>query len=243
MVPGSGASRMRMLGLFVSAVVLGVLVGCAGSGQDDQAKASLVAGSFVGQTAENEGALVALLASGPAEEGEDEREVRAYLCDGVEMDEWFRGTVSGNELDLSSDGGAQLEATLTPEAANGTITLDDGRYFTFAAKPAAYGSGLYNVNILEDLSFSGTSEAGGRLEGQIAQASDSEDLHMVTATGTSADGESFDSDPNKTWVSDPSPGDARLIVCRQCSHNLAGAGKRSVARPVMYSCLVECVPL
>jgi hypothetical protein len=174
--------------------------------------------------------------------GEEEREVRAYLCDGKGIDEWFRGSITGNELDLTSDNGARLQASLTPGAANGTITLDDGTNFTFAADPATSPSGLYTVNILEDLSFSGTSEGGGRLEGQIAQQADSEGRHMITATLTSADGESQDIDPNHFFASDPSPGDARVIVCRECA-NIVGTGKRTVGRPVMYSCYGDCVPL
>jgi hypothetical protein len=50
MAPVIGAGRMRLVGLFVAVVALGVLLvaGCAGPGQD-QSKAAPVAGSFVGQ--------------------------------------------------------------------------------------------------------------------------------------------------------------------------------------------------
>jgi hypothetical protein len=112
-------------------------------------------------------AFVALVASGTEEEGEAQRQVRAYLCDGQSINEWFNeGSVEGNELDLRSEGGALLEGSLATEAATGTITLDDGESFTFTADLASSVSGLFDVNISEDGQLRCTSEAGGGSRGR-----------------------------------------------------------------------------
>jgi hypothetical protein len=112
-------------------------------------------------------AFVALVASGTEEEGEAQRQVRAYLCDGQSINEWFNeGSVEGNELDLRSEGGALLEGSLATEAATGTITLDDGESFTFTADLASSVSSLFDVNISEDGQLRGTSEAGGGSRGR-----------------------------------------------------------------------------
>ncbi len=41
---------------------------------------------------------MAIVAASPEEERQ-ERDVRAYLCDGEGLTEWFTGTADGNELD------------------------------------------------------------------------------------------------------------------------------------------------
>ncbi len=45
--------------------------------------------------------------------------MRAYLCDGQDINEWFWGTTEGNDLDLTSEGEAGLEGSLASEAATG----------------------------------------------------------------------------------------------------------------------------
>lgn len=228
--------RSAFLCLSVLMLFLVLVAGCGGSGgggkdqeqQPSEEQLTPVAGSFVGRQddllSRDPDAFVALVVSSVADEGEDEREVRAYLCDG-EISEWFWGSVTGNELDLTSDNGARLQASLTPEAANGTITLDDPEEaFTFTANPATAASGLYEVTIANDLSFNGTSQEGGRIEGQIAQEADSEGQHPISATLTSRDGESLDLDLTKAWATNPSPGEARFIWCDECNR-LVGKDK------------------
>ena len=151
-----------------------------------------MAGSFVGE-AQDEDAFVAIVAASPEEEGEDEREVRAYLCDGREVTEWFTGTATGNELDLSSEGGARLEGNLTPEASTGTITLEDGeRSFDFTAELATGVAGLYNVTISDEGRVRGTSETGGQLEGQVTDEHQDGGDYPRRGTITSPDGETED---------------------------------------------------
>ncbi|MDP9366298.1 MAG: hypothetical protein M3Q10_19095, partial [Chloroflexota bacterium] len=113
-------------GVIASLLALGLLIaGCGGGGgggqeegaQGDEApeeSAPPVAGSFVGKADPSEHAFVAIVA-GEAEEGAEGREVRAYMCDPARgINEWFRGTMTGNTLDLTSEEtGAKLSGELT----------------------------------------------------------------------------------------------------------------------------------
>src|SRR5918998_2459433 len=84
-------------------------------GLSEPASTELEVGSFVGGAGPGAPALIAVVASG-AEEGEVEREITAYLCNGVETSEWFEGE-AGNKLGISSESGAVLEGLLTTEGA------------------------------------------------------------------------------------------------------------------------------
>lgn len=87
-------SPLRWGIVFVSLLAFGFLiVGCAGS---QQKGASPVAGSFVGETSDPN-TLVAVIADKPGQ-AEDQREVKAYLCDGKAINEWLKSSVAGNEL-------------------------------------------------------------------------------------------------------------------------------------------------
>ncbi len=203
-------SRRGVLLLLTTLVTLAVLAGCGGGGgqagggqqQDQQSAAEpVVAGSFVGKADPSEHAFVAIVA-GEAEEGAQGRDVRAYMCDPARgINEWFWGTVTGNTLELTSEEtGAKLSGELTAEAATGTVTLDDGRSFSFTANPATGFSGLYAVSVSSDGSFTGASETGGRVEGQVGPEGSvdpqhaarvvGEGGHAVTGTLTAPDGES-----------------------------------------------------
>jgi hypothetical protein len=206
-MPAISTASLRTIGgvsALLALLVLGV-VGCAGGGGEygggeqggsKEEDAPPVTGSFVGvapdATPEGE-AFVALVASGTEDEGQAQRQVRAYLCDGQSINEWFNeGSVEGNELNLTSEGGARLEGSLATEAATGTITLNDGESFTFTADLAAGAAGLYDVNISEDGDLRGTSEAGGRLEGMLAHQLGEDGLYPLAATLTAPDGQSVD---------------------------------------------------
>ena len=67
------------------------------------------------------------------------------------MSEWFVGKASGNKVSLSSEGGARLEAKLTPDTATVTITLSDvggGESFDFQAPQATGIDGYYPLSIM-----------------------------------------------------------------------------------------------
>jgi hypothetical protein len=189
-------ARLSPIGL-VLGLVLWLMAGCGGSGgeyggspQQEQKAAPPVTGSFVGEALDAD-AFVAIVAASPEEEGQ-ERDVRAYLCDGKRVTEWFTGMAEGNELDLSSEGGARLEGNLTPETSTGTITLDGGESFTFTADLARGVAGLYNVTVSEEGQLRGISETGGQLEGQIADEPQDGDGYLARGTITSPEGQSED---------------------------------------------------
>lgn len=216
-------TRREML-LTSGGVLAGVmLAGCGGSqeqqgsqeqGGSREESIPPVAGNFVGTVTDFAGdtnavPFVALVAAGAPEEGGGKREVRAYLCDGRGINEWFWGSAAGNDLELSSDEGARLEGSLSPEAANGSITLADGESFTFEANPATGAAGLYNVTFSEDGQVRGISEGGGQLEAQVADEPNEGGFYPITGAITAPDGPSFDFET----LSDISEaGEARWIV-------------------------------
>src|SRR5215204_2359841 len=140
------AGLPKLVGLFVFALTLWLIAGCGGSPQegDGQQQQEPVVGEFAGEVSDAN-AFVALVAGEP-QDGEEAREVRAYLCDGREINEWFRGTAEGNKLDLAS------------EASTGTITLDDSESFIFTADPATGVAGLYEVVLSDNGQLLGTSQ-------------------------------------------------------------------------------------
>ena len=103
------------------------------------------------------------------------RETLAYVCDGTSIAQWFRGPAGPEALALTAEGGARLNATLTPAAVTGTVTLADGRAFDFTATPATGEAGLYRAHetldgvehvagwvVLPDGQQRGAITAGGR---------------------------------------------------------------------------------
>jgi hypothetical protein len=118
--------------------------------------------------------------------------VRAYLCDGQTVSDWFVGSVGGNDLSLSSDNGAQLEGQLTSDTATGTITDPNGDPAPFEASLATGIAGLYNVDTSSNGALSGTSQAGGQLEDQLGNILEENDTYPVSGTITPPDGQSED---------------------------------------------------
>jgi hypothetical protein len=125
--------------------------------------------------------------------------VRAYLCDGQNISEWFVGGATGPGFQLfSEDGEAQLDAMITPENALGDVTLANYESFSFEASPAEGIDVYYPVKVSEDGQVSGTSWSGAVLEGRVTDGEvvgtitppegDPEDFE-VSAMGIDAAGE------------------------------------------------------
>lgn len=182
----------------ISVLLLGACGGNDGAKAADKAKSAApsggsgvpVAGSFVGQLMPSDHAFVAIVAAEPAA-GQQEREVRAYLCDAGDLMVWFRGMMSGNALNLTAANGTRLEATLTGGAATGTATLPDGRSLTLTAPAATGVSDLYTLRVGADGSFNGASERGGRVVGRVGSEGSGvphDGTYAVTGTLTAADG-------------------------------------------------------
>lgn len=182
-----------------------LIAGCAGS----QESASPVAGSFVGETSDPN-TLVAVSTDEPGQ-GEEAREVRAYVCDSKNINEWFKGSVTGDELELSSNNGAQLTGEIASEAASGNITMSDGTSLSFEIPPAAGIGGLYNVTSPSDGSLSGTSERGAKLTGRLSTEEAQNGLYPVSGTISSPDGQQQDFQ-TEVYVLPEAPETVRWVV-------------------------------
>ena len=70
-------------------------------------------------------------------------EAAAYLCDGVNVESWLKGTAADGKVDLKSkDGANTLTGELVGENLNGTIMIA-GRPLQFSIAPAQAPEGLY----------------------------------------------------------------------------------------------------
>lgn len=93
--------------------------------------------AYTGRTAGNEVTVAVAVKDGRAV---------AYVCDGKKVEQWFEGTVTGADLELSgSDGKTTLTATASEKAVLGTVTVG-GKERPFAAAGVAAPAGLYEGN-------------------------------------------------------------------------------------------------
>ena len=158
-------------GFAVAALV--IAKGATAAAQEASDGQAAIAGEFVGAVQPEGGhhedeIFVAIVADAPST-GATQRRVRAYLCDGRSIDEWFVGEVAGNNVALSSeDGDAEIEAEMTADGVTGTITLASGEPMAFTADQPTGRGGLYNVYIREDLSAFGASAGGNAYFTEIA---------------------------------------------------------------------------
>lgn len=92
--------------------------------------------------------------------------------------------MTGNDLDLTSEGGSRLQGDLASDAATGTANLADGTSLSFEATPATSVGGLFDVTVSADGLLSGTSERGGQIEGQLGGLRQ-DGRYLLTGTITS----------------------------------------------------------
>jgi hypothetical protein len=121
--------------------------------------------TYVGQTSDPDTFVAIVVAEG--EGAEAERQARAYLCNGTTIDVWLMGTLTGEQLSLQAEDGAQLEATLSETGVTGSATLADETALTFDAVPATGIAGLYTLTSVDNGQVRGVSAAGGYLEGRV----------------------------------------------------------------------------
>jgi len=154
---------LRGGGLAVAALV--AVESPTAAAQEATDSQAAIAGEFVGAVQPEGGhhedeIFVAIVADAPLA-GAMERRVRAYLCDGRSIDEWFVGEVAGNNVSLSSeDGDAEIEAEMTADGVTGTLSLAGGEPLAFAADRPTGRGGLYNMYIRDDGSAFGASAGG-----------------------------------------------------------------------------------
>ncbi len=63
------------------------------------------------------------------------------------------------------------------------VALGDGQSLSFTANPATGFSGLYAVSVSSDGSFTGASEPGGRVEGQVGPEGSVDPQHAGQVAG------------------------------------------------------------
>jgi hypothetical protein len=79
-----------------------------------------------------------------------ENRILAYVCDGTveqapTIYSWFRGELSGNSFDLTSEEGFHLTGQLASNTANGTVRFADGSEHAFTAELATPPAGLFRL--------------------------------------------------------------------------------------------------
>jgi hypothetical protein len=68
----------------------------------------------------------------------------AYVCDGSDVESWFRGTVEGGRITLKSKSGATLQAELDGDHLKGTVQINNGTQ-KFEVNEADRPAGLYRA--------------------------------------------------------------------------------------------------
>ncbi|MFC5140683.1 hypothetical protein ACFPK1_20775, partial [Actinomycetospora rhizophila] len=94
-----------------------------------------VDGVFAGRSSNNEITVAVATRNG---------QVAAYLCDGESVEAWLDGEIQDREVRLTNPKGAVLTATVTDDAAFGTMTVR-GRTLPFSAQLAPAPAGLYEA--------------------------------------------------------------------------------------------------
>jgi hypothetical protein len=123
-----------------------LLVGCGSP--PSQHSPNALKGNFVGRVS-GSNAFLALTTS--------DNKASAYACDGQTLAEWFSGEVRQGAFTDASKGGAVLQATITREGVEGTLTLPGGQPLAFHLEPATGDAGLY----VAQQTINGTAYLGG----------------------------------------------------------------------------------
>jgi len=121
----------RLQFVFVTLLASLLLAACGGGSK-------AVNGSFVGKVDGSDAFIAVILHTNGA--------VTAYVCDSADISEWFKGSVTGSSLDLTSKGGAHLTADLAADSFNGIFTpsrANGASSLTFNVKAADQPAGLY----------------------------------------------------------------------------------------------------
>jgi hypothetical protein len=109
--------------------------------------------------------------TGAVREGSDEivavtltgDRAEAYICDGEEVGEFFEGRVDDGHLSLTSARGAQLDATVDGDTAEGTFSSADGEDLPFQAS-LNDEAGIYLIDVSADGTMVGESAGEGRFD-------------------------------------------------------------------------------
>ena len=75
----------------------------------------------------------------------DEGTVRAYVCDGEHLGQWFSGQIVGSSFDLANPAGARLTGLIAEGRAVGSWTAADGAVQSFTASQPLGDGGLFRA--------------------------------------------------------------------------------------------------
>ncbi len=108
----------------------------------------LPTGGFVGQIKDSE-IFIAIVTTNS--------ETIAYICDGVKVAEWFRGSMAESGwLELTSKKGWKLRASMSTSNAIGSLILEDSKRMFFIARPIEGKAGLYRAEkTMENIKYVG----------------------------------------------------------------------------------------
>jgi hypothetical protein len=205
--------RYRLSVLAMLALVVGLVTGCTGHHAPSRPAQSFpqvqtptqAVITFLGRATDGETAVAVVTDRGA---GVIKREVRAYVCDGRQVSEWFIGSMVGNQVDLTAQGSpAHLTATLTAQQASGRVELAGGRAVDFIAAPATEVAGLYEGALSPEGILQGTSGNGGILTARLGEEVKA-GVRQVTGT-ISHDGADV---PFTAYADQASTGECRIIV-------------------------------
>ncbi len=161
----SRASLRRSAAILSAGLALFAVAGCGDDDDEDDEQPAPVAGTFVGEI-RGTSAFVAVVAS-PAAEGQERREVTAFVCDARRLCEWLGGPATGNRFSVSSeDEDAEATGELSEVAVEGTVELPDGESVRYRADRATAAAGQYDLTVSSDGEISGASAAGVALRGE-----------------------------------------------------------------------------
>jgi hypothetical protein len=155
----------------VSLVAAVLLAGCGGDddGNNDdngEDRAAPVSGTFVGKL-QGSGQFVAVVAAPPAE-GQQRRQVSAFVCDADRVCSSYTVAASGNDIVAKAEAGkGQTDVALKKGAATGSVELPSGKTAKYNAREATATAGLYDLTVSPKGKVSGASAAGVGLTGSL----------------------------------------------------------------------------
>lgn len=102
-----------------------------------EARAASPTGNFIGHVLDSEAFIAVVTYSDKA---------LAYVCDGGQVAEWFRGPVAEDgSLELISANGWTLRALINTDGATGFLSNQEGTSYLFSSTPPSGDAGLYRV--------------------------------------------------------------------------------------------------
>jgi hypothetical protein len=160
---------MRRIPLLSSSLsllfALTALAGCGGDEENSDRRPRPVAGTYVSKV-QGSDAFVSVVAA-PRTQGQRERSVSVFVCDGRRLCELFSGTAAANDFTARGAGGGEAKGKLSAEAATGTIEPAEGESLDYRAVQATATSGLYDLTVNREGRIRGASAAGVALRGNV----------------------------------------------------------------------------